>query len=382
MPTPSTTDPRHAAARRHLQDGAYQAAIPILEALLEDNPDDPDLLNDAALAHAQDGNTAQAERCLRRALEVQPEHETAFYNLLDLLIEARKDVDAREVFASHADQLPDSEEKKECRKQVNQSLHPDTGHGKRVNVRNKRTDTASEVRSNIKDQFLQPVLSPGNADRYYSRKAIVDSVSELVPELHGTVLDIGCGRMPYKSLILSNPDVEQYIGLDLGDNEYANQQEPDLTWDGRTIPLQDECIDCALSTETLEHVPDPYPFLHETWRVLEPGGLFFFTVPFLWPLHDVPHDEHRYTPFAIKRIMSEVGFCEVNTQALGGWHASFAQMIGLWLNRAPMPTEARQHYFKQLYPLYKKLIEADQPPDTYCESTMITGLAGFAWKEL
>jgi len=139
MPTSSTTDPRHAAARRHLQDGAPQAALPILEALLEDTPDDPDLLNDAALAHAQDGNTARAERCLRRALEVQPEHETAFYNLLDLLIEARKDVDAREVFASHADQLPESDDKTRYRKQLGGPLPAHQGDG--APARSRDTDT-------------------------------------------------------------------------------------------------------------------------------------------------------------------------------------------------------------------------------------------------
>ena len=139
MPTPSTTDPRHAAARRHLQDGAPKAALPILEALLEDTPDNPDLLNDAALAYAQDGNTAQAERCLRRALEVQPDHETAFYNLLDLLIKARKDVDAREVFASHANQLPDSDDKTRYRKRLGDPLPAHQGDG--APARSHDTDT-------------------------------------------------------------------------------------------------------------------------------------------------------------------------------------------------------------------------------------------------
>ena len=111
MPAPSTTDPRHTAARRHLQDGAPQAALPILEALLEDNSNDPYLLNDAALAHVQDGNTAQAERYLRRALEAQPDHETSFYNLLDLLLEKKNDLAASQIFEQHAATIPGSEQK-------------------------------------------------------------------------------------------------------------------------------------------------------------------------------------------------------------------------------------------------------------------------------
>ena len=97
--------------------------------------------------------------------------------------------------------------------------------------------------------------------------------------------------------MLSAPSrVEKYIGLDLKDNIY---QKPDVEWDGRTIPLADNSIDCALAMEVLEHCPEPEVVLREALRVLKPGSSLFLTVPFVWPLHDVPHDEYRYTPFAL-----------------------------------------------------------------------------------
>ena len=103
--------------------------------------------------------------------------------------------------------------------------------------------------------------------------------------------------MPYRSLLLARPSqASKYIGLDLQHNTYV---KPDLEWDGRTLPFQDGSIDCVLETEVLEHCPRPERVTDEAWRVLKPGGFLLFTVPFLWPLHSVPHDQYRYTPFAL-----------------------------------------------------------------------------------
>jgi tetratricopeptide (TPR) repeat protein len=111
MSTPSATDLRHAAATKHVQSGAYGAAIQLFEALLDEIPDEPDILNDTALAYAQHGDTQQAEAYLLRALEAQPEHETAFYNLLELLTAKGKHLAACDVFTTYADSLPNSEKK-------------------------------------------------------------------------------------------------------------------------------------------------------------------------------------------------------------------------------------------------------------------------------
>jgi hypothetical protein len=52
--------------------------------------------------------------------------------------------------------------------------------------------------------------------------------------------------------------------------------------------------------------------------MLKPGSLLFFTVSFLWPLHDVPRDAYRYTPFALERHLRNSGFAQIKLKALGG----------------------------------------------------------------
>jgi len=92
-------------------------------------------------------------------------------------------------------------------------------------------------------------------------------------------------------------------------------------------------IEDSIATEVFEHCPDPEIVMKEIWRVLKLGGILFFTVPFLWNLHETPYDEYRYTPFALKRHLTQSGFTEIEIKAMGGWDAALAQMLGLWVRR-------------------------------------------------
>jgi glycosyltransferase involved in cell wall biosynthesis len=112
-----------------MQSGAYRAAIQLYEALLDETPDDADVLNDAALAYAQENDWQKAEMYLRRALDCQPDFEAAFFNLLDILIEARKDLDAQEVFEAHGDDIPDSADKSTYRERLDRTLPAYQGDG-------------------------------------------------------------------------------------------------------------------------------------------------------------------------------------------------------------------------------------------------------------
>src|SRR5262249_8031544 len=174
----------------------------------------------------------------------------------------------------------------------------------------------------------------------------------------GTLLDIGCGDMPYRRLLLSSQSaVKTYIGLDLKNSGYT---QPDLYWNGRHIPLKTCSVNCAIAIEVLEHCPSPQIILREAIRVLKPGGVFVCTTPFLWPLHCVPHDEYRYTPFSLSRLFSRAGFEKIQFGALGGWDASLAQMIGLWVRRRPMAERKRSVLSSLAVPVVRYLLSHDR----------------------
>jgi SAM-dependent methyltransferase len=227
------------------------------------------------------------------------------------------------------------------------------------------------------NKFIDIALNENNLDLYYHRTAIFQALKESLPLLSGSLLDTACGAMPYRQYVLDHSGVTQYVGLDIATAiAYSDTVKPDVTWDGEIMPFDDNCFDSAIATEVLEHVPDPVAFLRETHRVMKSGCTLFFTVPFLWPLHETPHDEYRYTPYAMERLLKEAGFTNIRIEPLGGWHASMAQMIGLWLRRSPMQTRKRKILTQLFFPLYKYLLKKDQK--TIGDGQMITGISGTA----
>lgn len=234
----------------------------------------------------------------------------------------------------------------------------------------------------MSDDFINIKFSIPNLDRYLIRTSILNALKEYLPVFEGSLLDIGCGKMPYKEHILENSKIENYIGLDIENAlDYDIAIRPDFTWNGITMPFENNSFECALGTEVLEHCPEPEIVLKEVFRILKPGGVFFFTVPFLWNLHEVPHDEYRYTPFSLKRHLENSGFRDIDIKATGGWHASMAQMLGLWVRRSSMDNNKRYWLSLFLKPIIAYLIKKDKSQQVnFNEAQMITGLYGTAKK--
>ena len=221
-----------------------------------------------------------------------------------------------------------------------------------------------------------------NLDNFVIKNAILNSVKENLKNFNGNLLDVGCGRMPYKDFILNNSNVKLYQGLDLeGGKSYSDSVNPDFYWNGKNIPFPDNSFETVLLTEVLEHCPEPEIVLREIFRILKKGGILFFTVPFIWNLHEVPYDEYRYTPFSLERHLNNSGFSKLDIQATGGWHASMALMLGTWVRRSSMGQKKRLILSHLIRPIMKKLLVLDKSqPIKFTEFQMITGLYGTARK--
>lgn len=129
----------------------------------------------------------------------------------------------------------------------------------------------------------------------------------LVPHCEGTVLDVGCGAQPYRSLL--SPAV-RYIGIDraAAAEEFGYRVPDTLSYDGTNWPIDDASVDTVMATETLEHVVRPEEFLAEAARVLRPGGWLLLTVPFAARWHYIPYDYWRFTPSGLARLVGDAGF--------------------------------------------------------------------------
>ena len=230
--------------------------------------------------------------------------------------------------------------------------------------------------------FINIKLNNKNLDFYHARNSIFKALENAIPNFKGNLLDVGCGKMPYKNYILENSEINNYVGIDIETAlEYDKYVKPDLLWDGKKMPIKDNSYNTIIATEVLEHCFEPEILLKEIYRVLKPGGLLFFTVPFVWNLHETPYDAYRYTPFALERHLLNSGFKDIKLKATGGWHAAMAQMLGLWIKRSPMSSKKRRVFSKIGIVLIKYLLKKETKSTvSLSEGQMITGLYGIIKK--
>lgn len=127
-----------------------------------------------------------------------------------------------------------------------------------------------------------------------------------IGQLRGHVLDIGCADRWIESYC---PDHIQYIGLDYPATGTAlYSARPDVFADATRLPFSDASIDTVLCFEVLEHVRDHQAALEQFARVLKPAGTLLLSMPFMYPVHDAPHDYQRLTQFGLERDLTHAGF--------------------------------------------------------------------------
>lgn len=221
-------------------------------------------------------------------------------------------------------------------------------------------------------------LSRYNVDTYYPLHQKVKVITEVSKKyFKGKLIDVGCGIMPYKPLILDNATLEDYKGVDIENEMYQKEGvvRPDFFWNGKTLDFKDNEYDTAMLIEVLEHTPEPKVVLKEIHRILKNEGTLLITVPFLWTLHDVPYDEYRYTPFAMQKMLEETGYEIQEMEAFGGWHASMASTLALYVRRA-LKGRKKNLLSRLLFPVIKYLYKKDKKTNktAFTEGMMITGL--------
>jgi SAM-dependent methyltransferase len=141
-------------------------------------------------------------------------------------------------------------------------------------------------------------------------------VAAVIPSIRGSVLDVGCGAQPYRSLV--HPDAT-YVGIDTeaAKSHFGYEMPDTLYFTGDRWPIADESVDFILCTETMEHVFDARRLLSEMIRSLNPSGAVLLTVPFAARWHFIPYDYWRFTPSCLDRLLRDAGFTDVCVYARG-----------------------------------------------------------------
>lgn len=142
--------------------------------------------------------------------------------------------------------------------------------------------------------------------------------------IHGRLIDIGCGTKPYKDLLASY--VKEHVGVDHPETLH-DKSNIDLFGTSYRIPVKDSTFDSALCSAVLEHLEEPEEALRECYRVLKPGGMAIYNVPFIWHLHEEPRDFYRFSKYGLKYLFEKVGFEVIELKALSGFWVTFGQLF-------------------------------------------------------
>src|SRR5690242_9896294 len=122
------------------------------------------------------------------------------------------------------------------------------------NTRELKTDKLSQVLES--DDYIMERLHPRTNISFYLHVVdLREAIALFATSQKIRILDYGCGGSPYRSLF-PNSD---YVRADFTPCEGLDLLLPSDS----SIPVSDGCFDMVLSTQVLEHVPEPAHYIAE-----------------------------------------------------------------------------------------------------------------------
>lgn len=156
---------------------------------------------------------------------------------------------------------------------------------------------------------------------YLTIVMLENSLRHCSPYVRGKTLDVGCGMRPYEKTFFAG--AAEYIGCDY----LSDRSRPDVVCSATDLTFPDQIFDTVVSTEVLEHVPEPQKAMNEMARVLKPGGHLVLSTPMYWPRHEVPYDFFRYPYDGMLHLVKTSGLELVRIFNRGRSYAMVGQVI-------------------------------------------------------
>ncbi len=181
------------------------------------------------------------------------------------------------------------------------------------------------------------------ASRLFADKALASYVAAIRAHARGTLADLGCGNAPLAGAYAPHIDAMLWVDWPASIHQQVKlDREQDLN---APLDLADASIDTVLLTDVLEHIREPDRLVAEVHRVLRPGGRAIIGVPFLYWLHEEPHDHHRYTIHKLRDFAARHGFTVLEEHVNGGGLDVVRDLLtkSAYVQKFPLPA-ALVHY--------------------------------------
>lgn len=139
-------------------------------------------------------------------------------------------------------------------------------------------------------------------------------------------LDFGCGNAAFVNYLNTTT---QHVASGFGIGFAANEGKKSGINILNIENLQEQSFDVITAIEVLEHTDDPRGTVEQIYRLLKPGGLFFYTTGnsrpfasnFLNWRYTTPTDVHIgfFEPQTMKKLLEESGFNILQNKNYSGW---------------------------------------------------------------
>lgn len=106
-----------------------------------------------------------------------------------------------------------------------------------------------------------------------------------------------------------------YVGADIRPGKNVDIVLPHGSEWG--ISIADQRFDVVMSSQTFEHVLQPWETARAVFRVLRPNGLFYVCAPNTHKYHPYPVDCFRFFPEGLKAVLEWAGFTVFASYARG-----------------------------------------------------------------
>lgn len=139
-------------------------------------------------------------------------------------------------------------------------------------------------------------------------------------EQDGTIkiLDLGCGSQPFKEDFVNRK--LQYYSSDIVAIEGANIDFiVDLSKPISAADFNELKFDYIVCTEVAEHIPDWDVLFSNINLITKKDSVVIMTSPFIYFLHEVPHDYFRATPYAYQYFADKYSFEVVEMDKAGDY---------------------------------------------------------------
>ncbi|HEV2263079.1 MAG TPA: methyltransferase domain-containing protein [Stellaceae bacterium] len=132
----------------------------------------------------------------------------------------------------------------------------------------------------------------------------------------GRLADLGCGKAPLYGMYRDKASA--IVCVDWPSSLHGAQHVDTFADLNAPLALETDSYDTIVATDVIEHLHTPEALFSSAARALRSGGKLIVGVPFLYWVHEAPHDFHRYTRFALEKFVKDAGLAVVSLAPFAG----------------------------------------------------------------